>query len=97
MPADDRRVQILQQPDGAGVAARVGRELEEVDAVRDRQRAGEVGEEDGARLERRDEQRLTPGVRGGQLAAELGDPAADLVAGQVDLPNRVAVGREEAG
>ena len=95
--ADDRRVEVLQQPDGAGAPARVGGELEEVDAVRDRQGAGEVGEEDGARLERRDEQRLAARVGVGQLGAELGDAAPDLVAGQVDLPDRVAVGREQAG
>jgi len=41
--ADDRRVEVLQQPDRAGTTARVGGELEEVDAVRDRQGAGQVG------------------------------------------------------
>ena len=65
--------------------------------MRDRQGAGEVGEEDGAGLERRDEQRLAARVGGGELGAELADAARDLVAGQVDLPDRVAVGREQAG
>jgi len=37
--ADDRRIEILQQPDRAGAPAGVGGELQEVDAVRDRQRA----------------------------------------------------------
>jgi len=95
--ADDRRVEVLQQPDCAGTAAGVGGELEEVDAVRDRQRAGEVGEEDGARLERRDEQRLAALIGLGQLGAQLADPAPDLVTGQVDLPDRVALRREQAG
>jgi len=95
--ADDRRVEVLQQPDRAGTPAGVGSELEEVDAVRDRQGAGEVGEEDGARLERRDEQRLAARVGTGQLGAQLGDPAPDLVTGQVDLPDRVAFRREQAG
>jgi hypothetical protein len=65
--------------------------------VRNWQRAGEVGEEDRARLERRDEERLAAGVGVGELRSELGDAAADLVAGQVDLPDRVAFGREQAG
>jgi hypothetical protein len=64
--------------------------------MRDRQRPREVGEEDGAGLERRDEQRLAAGVRLCQLRAELADPAPDLVAGQVDLPDRVSIGREQA-
>jgi hypothetical protein len=95
--AHDRGVEILQQPDRARVATRVGGELEEVDAVRDRQRTREVGEEDGAGLERRDEQRLAARVGLGQLGAELADAARDLVTGQVDLPDRVTIGREEAG
>ena len=63
----------------------------------DRERARQVGEEDGARLERRDEERLEARVRLGELDAELGDAAADVAARQVDLPDRVAVGREPAG
>ena len=95
--ADDGRVEVLQQPDGAGAPTRVGGELEEVDAVRDRQRSREIGEEDGARLERRDQQRLAAGVGLGQLGAQLADAAADLVTGQVDLPDGVTVGCERAG
>ena len=95
--ADDRRVEVFQQPDRPGVPARVGGELEEVDAVRNRQGAGEVGEKDGAGLERRDEQRLAARVGVGQLGAELSDAAPDLVAGQVDLPDRVPVGGEQVG
>jgi len=95
--ADDRRIEVLQQPDRAGTPAGVGGKLEEVDAVRDRQRAGEVSEEDGTRLERRDEQGLAARVGLGQLGAELADPAPDLVTGQVDLPDRVALRREQAG
>jgi hypothetical protein len=62
--------------------------------VRDGQRPREVGEEDGTRLQRRDEERLPPRVRLRQLLTELGDAAADLAARQVDLPDRVAVGGE---
>jgi len=65
--------------------------------VRDREGAREVGEEHGARLERRDEQRLEACVRLSELDAELVDPALDLLTGQVDLPDRVAVGSEQAG
>jgi hypothetical protein len=65
--------------------------------VRNRQGAGEVGEKDGARLERRDQQRLAAGVRLGQLGTQLTDPAADLLTGQIDLPDRVTIGLEEAG
>jgi len=62
--------------------------------VRDRQRAREIAEEDGARLQRRDQQRLPTGVRTGERLPELGDAAADLLAREVDLPDRVAVLRE---
>jgi hypothetical protein len=91
---DHGRVEVLQQPDAVGAASGVRRQLEEVDRVRDRQRAGEVGEEDRARLERRDQQRLEACVRGSQLRAELADTPSELVPGQVDLPDRVPVGRE---
>jgi hypothetical protein len=58
------------------------------------QRAREVGEEDGARLERRDEQRFAARVGLCQLLPELGNPAADLLAGQVDVPDGVSVCRQ---
>ena len=62
--------------------------------MRDRQGAREVGQEDGARLEWRDEQRLSARIGFGELRAELGDAAADLRAGQIDVPDGVSVGRE---
>jgi hypothetical protein len=75
--ACDLRVQILEEAD-AGMAAlvgagRVARELDEVDAVVDPERAGQVGDEDDAGLERGDEQRLAAFVVTGDLAAELAD------------------------
>jgi hypothetical protein len=97
VPPDDRGVEVLQQLDGAGAAARVRGQLEEVDPVGGGQCAREVGQEDGTRLQRRDEQRLATGVRLGQIRSELGDAAADFLARQVDLPDRVAVGGEAAG
>ena len=86
MTLDDGGVEILEQPhSGPAPGARVGRELEEVDLMRDRQRAGEIGEEDDARLEGRDKERIPPLVRGRELFAELADAAGDLLAGEVDL------------
>ena len=65
--------------------------------MRDRERAREVGQEDGARLERRDEQRLASCIRVGEILTELGDAAADLRTGQIDVPDRVSVGCQEGG
>ena len=62
--------------------------------MRDRQGAGEVAEEDGARLERRDQEWLAARIRLGELRAELGDAAADLGAGQVDIPDGMSIRRE---
>jgi hypothetical protein len=69
----------------AGVGARrVARELEEVESVRDPERAREIGDEDEARLQRRDEQRLAPVVVACEVAAELADPCLQLLAREVD-------------
>ena len=81
-------VQILEEPDrgrAAGLGRRVAGELDEVDVVQDRQRARQVGEEDEARLQRPDEQRLPALVVVGDLRAELGDACRDLIRGEVDL------------
>jgi hypothetical protein len=59
--------------------------------VGDLQGTREVGQEDGTRLERRDEQRLASCVRLGELGAELDDPPTDLRTGQVDVPDGVSV------
>ena len=85
--SDNRRVEVLQEPGCAGACVGVGGELQEVDAVRDRQRAGEIREEDGAGLERRDEQRVAALVGGRDLATELRDATRNLLAREVDLPN----------
>ena len=65
-------------------AGGVAGELEEVEPVRDAERAGEVGDEDDARLERRDEQRLAAVVVARQLAPELPDTRLDLLPREVD-------------
>jgi hypothetical protein len=58
----------------ARVGAVVAGELDEVDLVRDRDRAREIGEEDEARLQQRDQQQLAVGVVARDLGAELVDP-----------------------
>jgi hypothetical protein len=69
----------------AGVGAVVARELDEVDRVRDRDRAREVGQEDEARFQQRDEQQVAAGVLAGDLRAELGDADLQLLGGEKDL------------
>jgi hypothetical protein len=64
--------------------------------VRDRQRAREVGQEDDARLERRDEQRLASSVVACQLGAELADPLANLLGGEVDVADPLVEGDYDA-
>jgi hypothetical protein len=65
--------------------AAVPGKLDEVERVRDRDRAREVGEEDEARLERPDEQRLTAVEVAGNLRAELRDTRGQLAGRKVDL------------
>ena len=79
----ERRVDVLQEPDGAVLSAGVRRELDHVERVRNPKRAREIGEEDDARLERRDEDRIEAVVRGGDLGAELGDARGDLLPRQM--------------
>jgi len=53
--------------------------------MRNADRARKVGEEDQARLQRCDEQRLSALVVGRDLLAELTDPVADLAGRDVDV------------
>ena len=85
----DRLVEILEQPDAAAAAVGVARELDQVDRVQDRDRPREVGEEDGARLQRRHEQRLAAGVVGGDRGAELADARSDLGGREIHLSDGV--------
>jgi len=57
--------------------------------VRDRKRAREVGEEEDARLQRGDENRLAALVVAGDLDAELRDACLDLTGREVDLTERL--------
>jgi hypothetical protein len=69
----------------AGIRAVVAGELDEVDLVGDRDRAREVGEEDDARLQQRDEQQLAICEIGGDLRTELVDPCPQLLGCEEDL------------
>jgi len=84
----DRGVEILGHPHAAAAPVGVAGQLDHVEGVVDRQRARQVGEEDGARLQRCDEQWLEALVVAGDLSAELCDPGRDLPRGEVDLPDR---------
>jgi hypothetical protein len=97
MAVRDLGVQVLEQADpGMAAEARirpVARELDEIERVGDRDRPREVGEEDDARLQRRDEQRLAAGVVAGDLPAELGDARRELLAREVNLADVVSLAR----
>jgi hypothetical protein len=69
----------------AGIRAVVAGELDEVDLVRDRDRAREVGEEDDARLQQGNEQQLPACEVRRDLRAELVDPCPQLLGGEEDL------------
>jgi hypothetical protein len=71
----------------AGVRTVVARELDEVDRVGDRDGAREVGQEDEARLEQRDEQQIAAGVVARDVRAELGDAGVELRGREEDLAN----------
>jgi hypothetical protein len=79
----DRGLEVLEQPDAA--AAAVGGELEEVELVWDLERAREVGQEDEARLQRRDQDGVGVRVVERDLGRQLANAAADLLAREVDL------------
>src|SRR4051812_24375550 len=102
VPALDLGVEIFEQPDARRAAEldlrAVAGQLDEVDAVHDRQRAREIREEDEARLERADEDRLATVVIARDLRPELGDARLDLLGGEIDLPDpRICVLYEAIG
>ena len=69
----------------AGVGAVVAGELDEVDLVRGRDRTREVGQEDEARLQQRDEQQVAAGVVAGDVGAELADAGLQFLGCEKDL------------
>jgi hypothetical protein len=94
---DDVEVEVLEQPDrrrATGRAAAVSRELDEVDPVDDRERPGKVGEEDEARLEAADQNRVAPRVVRADLGSELDDAGFECISRQVNVADsRVGVRR----
>src|SRR3954447_1654026 len=84
----DRRVLEDAHP---GVAARrsavVAGKLDEVELVEGRDGPREVGEEDEARLQERDEQQVARRVVRCDLGAELAHARADLVRAEEDVPD----------
>jgi hypothetical protein len=86
VPAFDLRVEVFQQPRVLTVlGARVAGQLEEVELVRDRDRARQVREEDRARLERGDEDGVLAFVVAGDFGAELADARGDLRGREVNV------------
>jgi hypothetical protein len=70
-------------PPGGGAV--VPRQLDEVDRVRDRNRAREVGEEDEARLQQRDEQQVAAFVIASDVGAELADARVEFPGREEDV------------
>jgi hypothetical protein len=69
----------------------VARELDEVELMRDPDRAREISEENEAGLQERDEEEVAVGVVGGDLRAQLADARPELVSPEEDLADaRVA-------
>jgi hypothetical protein len=79
----------------AGRRAPIPGELDEVEVMGNRDRAREIGEEEQARLQRADEQRLAVGEVRGQLAPELGDASPDLSCREVDVSDALVGGDQE--
>ena len=69
----------------ARVGPVVAGELDEVDLVRDRDRPRQVGQEDEARLQQRDEQQVAAGVVAGDVRTELADARVQLLGREKDL------------
>ena len=97
VPTLERHVDVLEQAyastgratGGAGVRG----ELDDVERVRNRERAREVREEHDARLQRSDEQRVEAVEARRDLGAELRDTRRDLLARQVDVADLAVLGR----
>jgi len=69
----------------AGVGAVVAGKLDEVDRVVDPDLPGEVGQEDEARLQQRDQEQLAALVVAGDLGAQLADTRLQLLRGEEDV------------
>ena len=69
----------------SGRRAVVAGHLDEVELVKSRDGPREVGEEDEARLQQRDEQQVAACVLAGDLRAELADARLQLLGREKDL------------
>ena len=80
VPAGDRRVEVLHDPDAcmAPERAPVAREAHEVEVMQDRHGAGEVREKDVGRPEYPDQERLLTRVILADAGSELGDAGLDI-------------------
>ena len=67
-------------------------QLDELELVRSLEFAGEVGEEDDARLERRDQERLGRFVVVIDLVSKLGDALGYLLGGEIAVADSRIVG-----
>ncbi len=88
----ERRVDVLQEPYASVLAVGVRRELDHVERVGDPKCPREVGEEHDARLQWRDEDRIEPVVRLGDLRTQLRDSGGDLRAREVDGADLAVLG-----
>ncbi len=99
MTVADPLVEILQEADplvatrlGAGIA----RELEEVERVRDRDGAREVGDEGDAGFQRPDQDRLAAVVRVGDLLTKLLHASRERARVEIDVADSVVEQAQEA-
>jgi len=70
----------------------VSGQLDELELVRDLELARQVGEEDDAGLERRNQERFAPAVVLVDLLGQLGYPFRDLLCGEVAVADARSVG-----
>ena len=83
----DRRIEVLEDAHharGVGLRAVAG-DRHEVDLAGDVDAAHQVGEKEDRALEHADHEEVTPGVLLADLAAELGDPPLQVLAGDEGL------------
>jgi hypothetical protein len=90
-------VDVLQQAHSSATGTRIRGELDDVERVRNRKLTGEIGEEDDARLERCNQERVETAIVGGDLRPELGDTRGDLATREVDGADLTVLRLEGAG
>ena len=86
----DSQVEVLEEPYsriGRGLLACVPGESDEIQCMDDRSRPAQVGDEDDARLQGGDEDRLATRVVGRDLGAQLVHADPDLLRGEIHVPD----------